>query len=386
MNRCIEIAAGLLIGLQMIGTTCAEPAPKAATPIAAPANVARQIHPRWRGNNTHSPDITPQLIERLAALGCNALRINLETDSKQDQSAPPSSGDALLPFKETIARIDAVLPLCQKYGIQVILSASGIPGRKIDVFWSEANGKEYRSQLVSLWRGLARHYRNQPAIIGYDLLNEPTYDKKDAASWWDETIPQSIAAIRESDKTVWIVVEPGPWGLPSGFESMPVVPDSRVLYSFHHYMPHAYTHQGVSHLGRPKKADTRGKFAYPGSSPNFENETALHEWNKAQLEKSMQRAIDFQKRNPGVRIYVGEFGVIRWAQGADQWLKDSIALFEEHGWDWTFHSVGGWNGWDPTYSAQAPLNSPAGQGTETTARLQVLQECWKLNKAATTPK
>ena len=40
----------------------------------------------------------------------------------------------------------------------------------------------------------------------------------------------------------------------------------------------------------------------------------------------------------GAKIYAGEFSAAAWAPGADQYLRDCIALFEEYGWDWTYHA------------------------------------------------
>lgn len=339
----------------------------------------RNIFPHLRGNNVHSADVNPQLIERMAAFGCNAMRVNLD----MDEDATPVANDALGVYRKTLGRLEEVFPLCRKHGIQVILCVSGVPGRKLDVFWNQtSDGQNYRDGIVDIWRALAKRYQAEPALIGYDILNEPTYQAVDADLWWKQSLPKSIAAIRESDSSIWVVVEPGPWGLPSGFEKMPVINDARVIYSFHHYMPHAYTHQGVGHLGRSSKPDTRGLFRYPGDSPTFENEKDVKFWDTKRLEASMQPVIDFQKRNPGTRILVGEFGVIRWAEGSPQWLRDSIDIFEKHGWDWTFHSFGGWNGWDPTYAADAVMNGPKGGGTEETDRLIVLKEKWAANAKA----
>ena len=59
----------------------------------------------------------------------------------------------------------------------------------------------------------------------------------------------------------------------------------------------------------------------------------------------MQPVIDFQNKY-NVPIYVGEFGVARWAPNAEKWLEDVISIFEENGWDWTYHAYREYNGWD----------------------------------------
>ncbi len=58
---------------------------------------------------------------------------------------------------------------------------------------------------------------------------------------------------------------------------------------------------------------------------------------------------EFQLKT-GARIYVGEFSAIRWAPGADRYLRDSLELFEEYGWDWSSHSFREWDGWSLEHS------------------------------------
>jgi len=357
----------------------------AGTFASVHARDAADLEPysRWRGVNVSSVALNPKLVERLAGFGCNSVRVNLIED-KGDEASSAAGGGILGPYTHGLARLDESLPLLRKFHLQTILSLSGVPGRTLDVFWTQASdGQGSREKIPATWKALAQRYKDEPAIIAYDIFNEPTYKPNDADSWWKETLPASIAVIREINPSVWLVVEPGPWGEPAGFAKMPLVDDSRVIYSFHHYLPHAYTHQGVRHILNPASADTRGTLSYPGNSPSYDNGKDIQYWNKEALEKSMRPVVDFQKRHPGARIYIGEFGVARWASGAAQWLQDSIDLFEKHGWDWSFHSFGGWSGWDPTYPADAPANSVPGGGTANTDCLKVVVKALSLNRAPT---
>jgi hypothetical protein len=42
--------------------------------------------------------------------------------------------------------------------------------------------------------------------------------------------------------------------------------------------------------------------------------------------------------------------VARWAPKAPQYLRDSIEIFEEHGWDWTYHAFRGSPVWGLDYT------------------------------------
>ena len=101
---------------------------------------------------------------------------------------------------------------------------------------------------------------------------------------------------------------------------------TNIIYQVHMYAPSRFTHQRVN--------AAHGKDAplpYPGKGENGEL------WNKDYLRRQLQPVRDFQLRY-GARILVGEFSAAVWADGADMWLKDVISIFNEYGWDWTYHA------------------------------------------------
>ena len=59
---------------------------------------------------------------------------------------------------------------------------------------------------------------------------------------------------------------------------------------------------------------------------------------------TLQAVRDFQQRHDAV-IYIGEFSAIIWAEGAERYLADCIAIFEEYGWHWSYHAFREWDGW-----------------------------------------
>ena len=71
--------------------------------------------------------------------------------------------------------------------------------------------------------------------------------------------------------------------------------------------------------------------------------------DKDALRRVLQPLRDWQ-RDYAVQIYLGEFSAIRWApeDSAYRYLRDCIELFEEFGWDWSYHAsangaAGVWN-------------------------------------------
>ena len=338
----------------------------------------KELPERLRGANGRIDALDEAVIRRMAQWKCNAVRTQFSPDERHrrgDSGPPPgpapTAADPLLPYRENVEHLERILPLLRRHGLRIIVGLN-MYGRHVEDFWEPEKGRKWRDHLPEFWAAFAERFRGEPAILGYDIFNEPNYQPGQEGSWYEDMLPRAMRAIRAVDRDVWLVVEPGPWGLPAGFEDMEPVDDPRVIYSFHHYAPHNYTHQGV----HAHRAHTRGKLTYPGQLRMFDSSPKKH-WDKEPLRESMWPAIEFMNRHDA-RMLVGEFSVIRWAPGRAQWLRDSIEVFEEEGMDWLFHSVAGWNGWNPTFGPDDP-SAQNNYGGKTTDRLEVLLEGWALN-------
>jgi len=138
--------------------------------------------------------------------------------------------------------------------------------------------------------------------------------------------------------------------LPDGFDALTPLDIDRVIYSFHMYKPHRFTHQGVY--------DSKAELVYPGVIDGLN-------WDKERLREAMRPAIDFQ-REFNVHIYVGEFSAIRWApdNSAYRYLRDVIDLFEEYGWDWSYHAFREWDGWSVEHGPDRQNRTPADTPTD----------------------
>ena len=90
----------------------------------------------------------------------------------------------------------------------------------------------------------------------------------------------------------------------------------------------------------------------------------------------MREIIEFQKKH-GVKIYVGEFSVVSWAPGGAQYLKDCMELFEEYGWDWSYHAFREWAGWSVEHAGSTRKTIRRIGDTD---RKQVLLDFLKRNK------
>ena len=112
---------------------------------------------------------------------------------------------------------------------------------------------------VEMWRYTAERYRNNPVVVGYDLMCEPNssgvvfeiYKPSDFYAEYADTIydwnrfyPRIVAGIREVDSETPILVGAMSWGAIRWLPYLKVVDDPRIVYTAHQYEPQSqYTHQ-----------------------------------------------------------------------------------------------------------------------------------------------
>ncbi len=251
-----------------------------------------------------------------------------------------------------LAECDKALAACEKYGIKVLVDLHTPPGGRVGGgvcrMFSE---KRYQDKLIEVWKKIAARYKGREVVYAYDLLNEAVEGTVSPGLLdWRDLATKAAEAIRRIDPGKPVVFEPSPWGGPDGFDALTPLDIDRVIYSFHIYKPHRFTHQGVY--------DSKAELLYPGVIEGLK-------WDKERLREAMLPAIDFQKEF-NVQIYVGEFSAIRWApdNSAYRYLRDVIDLFEEYGWDWSYHAFREWDGWSVEHGPDRQNRTPADTPTD----------------------
>ncbi len=274
-------------------------------------------------------------------------------------------------LENELKKLDAALPLCEKYGLYVVVDIHSPPGGKPttsgyvgsdDRFFSD---KACQDKFIEVWQKMARRYRGAKAVWGYDLANEPVENTfGEGCDDWQALAERAAKAIREIDPERAIIVEPAAWGGPGGLDELQPINVPNVVYSVHMYIPHAFTHQGVFDDGKKQ-------YVYPGTIEG-------KRWDRAALEAALKPAVDFQKKY-GVHIYIGEFSAIRWApdQSACRYLKDVIDIFESHGWDWSYHAFREWDGWSVEHGSDRASRARAAEPTD---REKLLREWFAKNQ------
>lgn len=336
-------------------------------PVAGPRYRGHDL-PRLRGVMI-SPNIDA---EGLRVLGqewkANLIRWQLIRHGQAGQPDDLASYDQWV--QGELKKLDAALPLCERFGLRVVVDLHSPPGGKATAGGYVGSDhrlftdRQCQDKFVELWRHIATRYRAAKPIWGYDLVNEPVEDDvADDCDDWQDLAERTARAIREIDPQRTLIVEAAPWGGPEGLKELRPLTVSNVVYSAHMYVPHAFTHQGVHSKG--------ASYEYPG-------EVGGRFWGKAQLESALQPVVDFQERY-NVHIYMGEFSAIRWApnQSAYRYLRDVIDIFEARGWDWTYHAFREWSGWSVEHGEDPKDNRPA---TAPTQRQELLREWFARNQ------
>jgi len=139
--------------------------------------------------------------------------------------------------------LDRVVSWCRSEGLYVILDMHAAPGGQtgdnIDDSFAYPflfESAESQELTVNLWGKIATRYRNEPAVIGYDLLNEPIAHYFDTASLNPKLEPlyrRIVSGIREVDRNHIIFLGGAQWD--SNFKVFGSPFDPKLAYTFHKY-------------------------------------------------------------------------------------------------------------------------------------------------------
>jgi len=256
------------------------------------------------------------------------------------------------------ANLDRLLEMIAAEGMYAVIAFRTGPGRSDFTFYWEEEGtwfdesylddrvwedRSAQDAWVDMWRYTAQRYRGNPAVVGYELMVEPNSNDRLLDVWnpeefyeeyggtlydWNQLFPRITYAIREVDGEIPVLVGGNGY---SAVDWLPFVEpsgDPRTVYTVHQYAPHSYTHQDFDDEG----------YSYPGVF-GMDGDGEDEAFDRAWLEDCIADAADFSRRHD-VPIAVTEFGVVRWAPEAASFIRDSIALFEEEGWN---HALWVWN-------------------------------------------
>ena len=272
---------------------------------------------------------------------------------------------------EDLATLRRVLDDADAAGMKVMLVPLSLPG----LLWRQHNGDEsdprlwqdlkFHQQAAALWRDLAEAVGDHPAVVGYNLVNEPhpartlAGEGTDPAAFAREHAGTAadlnalydtvIHAIREVDANKPIVLDGGNFAGVGGLAALTPVADDLgpTLYAFHFYEPWAFTSWRAH----------QGEWTYPSVMPLpwGEGDTAVD----AGFIEAKFALVDAWQREHGVpadRMLLGEYGIQRRVGGAAEYLRDVRAAAARRGWHHAFYAFreDAWPMMDYEYGTQFP--------------------------------
>ena len=192
-------------------------------------------------------------------------------------------------------------------------------------------------RFVATWKQIAEHYKDAPASIFFELLNEP-YGKLDAAHW-NDLQAKTLTAVRATNPTRTVVVGPVQWNGIGALDKL-VLPDAdrNLLVTVHFYDPFHFTHQGAEWA--------EGSKAWLGTT-----------WGTEADQQAVTQSFD-QAAAWGTAhnrpMYLGEFGAYSKSpiEGRARWTAFVARTAEKHGMAWTYWEFcSGFGAYDPVAKA-----------------------------------
>lgn len=191
--------------------------------------------------------------------------------------------------------LDRVVGWCKREELYVVLDMHAAPGGQtgdnIDDSWGYPflfESPESQELTTKIWQKIAARYKNEPAVIGYDLLNEPIPQFFDKAYFNPKLEPfyrKVVAGIRTVDKNHIIFLGGAQWD--TNFTVFGPPFDEKLAYTFHKY------------------------------------------WMDVKQE-AVQEYVDFSNKY-NVPIWMGESG-----ENTDEWIASFRTLLERNGIGWCF--------------------------------------------------
>ena len=229
---------------------------------------------------------------------------------------------------------------CRKYDLRPVLNMHKAIGNYCDILEESGlmQNEELQSRFVAVWGMLENEFSEQGDVV-FELLNEVVSATPEE---WNAVASKAIAAIREKNEERIIIVGGVDWNNPPALPGVKVYDDENIIYTFHCYAPHEFTHQqGVLQSG---PLYYNRKMPYPCDDIERYRDyhrvvTSMNEYEQyAKMDIEFLRdylapAKEFIEKHPDKILWCGEFGTIRHAklEWRENWMRDMISILKE--WD-----------------------------------------------------
>jgi endoglucanase len=251
---------------------------------------------------------------------------------------------------EYLGYLDAAVKMILDQGLAVVIDVHPESDFKARL----AKDDSFVQEFSDFWRTLARHYSTwDEERVFLEILNEPEFP--DRYRWYGVQA-KLAAAIRAGAPQHTIIAAGARWSDDDDLVFIEPLRDPNVIYTFHFYEPHIFTHQGatwgayswhwVKGLHYPSSAESAAKVA--ASVPDAVDRLAVirygqDHWDAARIDAEITQVGEWARQR-GVPVLCNEFGVYRdYAEPQDReaWIHDVRTALERHGMGWTLWDYSG---------------------------------------------
>jgi endoglucanase len=284
----------------------------------------------------------PKDAERLAQLGFDHIRINVDEQHFWDEAGAPR--------RRVFDMVDGLLDTCAKLQLSAVLDLHTLRSHHFNaperlLFTDPACVDAF----LDCWRKLSAHFGSRPnAMLAYEFMNEPVADDPQD---WNRVSTKVHGLLRSLEPERTLVLGSNGWSGPNSFPELAVPEDSNLVLTFHYYQPFLLTHYAVS----PKtNAAYRGQIHYPGCPIATEDFDALSppdrealrpgnvHYDRDVIAAEMRPALDVAARHD-LPLYCGEWGCYDTVPRDVRlrWHRDMVSVLSDLGIGWAAYAHAG---------------------------------------------
>jgi endoglucanase len=251
---------------------------------------------------------------------------------------------------EYLGYLDAAVKMILDRGLAVVIDLHPDGDFKARL----AKDDSFVQEFADFWRVLVRHYSTWDAErVFFEILNEPEMSDRYR---WSGVQAKLAAAIREGAPQHTMIAAGARWSDDDDLVFIEPLRDPNVIYNFHFYEPHIFTHQGaawssyswhwVKGLHYPSSPESAAKVA--ASVPDAVDRLAVirygeDHWDATRIDAEISQVSEWARQR-GVPVVCNEFGVYRdYADPQDReaWIHDVRTALEHHGIGWAMWDYSG---------------------------------------------
>lgn len=287
---------------------------------------------------------TAKDIALIKAMGFDHVRLSVNPQPMFTENRPNEIPGEYLGY------LDAAVKMILDQGLAVVIDLHPESDFKARL----AKEDSFVQQFSDFWRALAKHYSTwDPERVFLEVLNEP--EGSDRYRWYGIQARVAVA-IREGAPQHTIIVTGAHWSNDNELVFLEPLRDPNIIYNFHFYEPHVFTHQGatwgdyywhwVKDLHYPSSPESAAQAA--AEVPDAVDRLSVirygyDHWNAARIEGEIAQVADWARQRK-VLVVCNEFGVYReYADPQDRaaWISDLRTALERHGIGWTMWDYSG---------------------------------------------